>query len=497
MTDITVHTGVPAGAAAPPAPFASRPQGRGRLGRLVRRLGSLRITVVLFAMAIFLVFAGTLAQIDKGLWDVLEQYFRAPIARVELKIFFPRAWAVPGAFFFPGGWLIGGALLVNLVVAHGTRFRIVARGRSLAVGFGVVAAGVVLTWVVIQRLFEAEGAQATLGPSMRILWQLIQGAAAGGVLLGGCVVLFRRQAGMVLLHAGIVLMMANELVVYGLHSEAHMRLRVGEGAPYAVDNRTAELAVIDPSDPREDDVVVVPGSLLRAGRRVCHDLLPFDVDVLSYMPNSEIVGAFAGQAPGAIGPNPATRGDGMRARAVPRSPASGVAESQSVDVPSAYVKLCDKRGGAAIGTWLVSVYLNPQSVEVGGRAYRVSLRFTQRYLYSKGSRTPFSIRLKEFRHTKYPGTDRPKDFSSFVRLVDPDRGVDRDVRIWMNNPLRYADKTLYQASFDPEDDQVTVLQVVHNTGWMIPYVACMIVATGMLSHFAISLVAFLCRKVAA
>ena len=62
-------------------------------------------------MATFLVFAGTVAQIDKGIWTVVDEYFRCAFAWIDLQIFFPRVWDVPGGFWFPGGWLIGGLLL--------------------------------------------------------------------------------------------------------------------------------------------------------------------------------------------------------------------------------------------------------------------------------------------------------------------------------------------------------------------------------------------------
>lgn len=70
------------------------------------------------------------------------------------------------------------------------------------------------------------------------------------------------------------------------------------------------------------------------------------------------------------------------------------------------------------------------------------------------------------------------------------QNVDREVLIWMNNPLRYAGATFYQADFDQSTELTTVLQVVTNPGWMAPYVACMLVATGMLAHFGMLLVRF-------
>jgi hypothetical protein len=85
-----------------------------------------------------------------------------------------------------------------------------------------------------------------------------------------------------------------------------------------------------------------------------------------------------------------------------------------------------------------------------------------------------------------------------VRLVDTKRDVDRgEIRIWMNNPLRYSGETFYQSGYfrDPRTGiEQTTLQVVTNTGWMIPYVACMLVATGMFAHFWNTLLRFLQRQ---
>src|SRR5262249_41961035 len=69
------------------------------------------------------------------------------------------------------------------------------------------------------------GDSAALGDSsMRILWQLIKGGLAGLVLLAGCILLFRKRAGIVLLHGGVALVMANELVVHNLHVEGQMQI---------------------------------------------------------------------------------------------------------------------------------------------------------------------------------------------------------------------------------------------------------------------------------
>ena len=81
-----------------------------------------------------------------------------------------------------------------------------------------------------------------------------------------------------------------------------------------------------------------------------------------------------------------------------------------------------------------------------------------------------------------------------MRLVDEAQGIDRTVNIWMNNPLRYAGETFYQSSFEPGRN-VTILQVVRNDGWLLPYLSCMFVGVGLAVHMGGNLVRFLRRRV--
>ena len=59
---------------------------------ILKPLASLRLTVILFAMAIFIIFVGTLAQVEKDMWEVIDQYFRTPITFIEMKLFFPPSF---------------------------------------------------------------------------------------------------------------------------------------------------------------------------------------------------------------------------------------------------------------------------------------------------------------------------------------------------------------------------------------------------------------------
>ncbi len=463
----------------------------------LKALASLKITVVLFAMAIFLIFAGTLAQVDKGIWYVVEFYFRrgwiAGFTWIDLQLFFPRSWHVSGGFPFPCGWLIGAAMLLNLLAAHAIRFRVKATGRDLIAGCIVVLIGAAMTWMVIASGFDNDLGEKAMDPSWRILWQLIKGGGASLMLLAGCIFLFKKRAGIVLIHAGIILMMFGELLTGVSAQEAAMRLHEGHAANYATDNRSVELAVVDPSDEKFHDETVVPQSRLKRTQKIQHADLPFDITPVRFLVNSDLIDHPSEADLKDLNKNPATAGHGLKALVTKRAEVSGVKTDQGIDVPSAYLKLTDKKTGADLGTYLVTPYVTAQTLEVDDKTYDISLRFKRTYLMAEGSDVPFAIQLINFRHERYIGTDTPKDFSSFVRVQDESRGVDREVRIWMNNPMRYAGYIFYQASFDPTDEHVTVIQVVKNASWLVPYVSLMIVATGLIAHFGLTLTGYLRR----
>ena len=105
--------------------------------------------------------------------------------------------------------------------------------------------------------------------------------------------------------------------------------------------------------------------------------------------------------------------------------------------------------------------------------------------YYKG----FTIQLLDFTHDRYLGTEIPKNFSSRVRLKNAESGEDREVLIYMNNPLRYGGETYYQGGFEP-GDTVSILQVVRNPSWLTPYIACVLVSLGLVVQFMYHLVGF-------
>jgi hypothetical protein len=159
-------------------------------------------------------------------------------------------------------------------------------------------------------------------------------------------------------------------------------------------------------------------------------------------------------------------------------------------MPGALVQLTD-RDGTDLGTWLVSIWLQqtrtprPQKLTTKAGEQFVSLRFQRTY-------KPYTITLEEFRHEVYPGTTKPRNFQSDIRLEDPEIGVDRPTTIRMNEPMRHRGETFYQHQA-LAGDSGSVLQVVRNPGWLLPYLSCAVVSLGMLTHFGINLSRYLRR----
>lgn len=528
-------------------------------------LASLKFTVALLAMSIFIVLAGTLAQVDKDIWQVIDEYFRTSVAWIDLKIFLPPSfWKaftsaplpnIPGAFPFPGGQLIGSLMALNLLAAHLIRFKVQAKGWPLISGLLVILAGMVLTTLVVTSANNAEGLQAQpwlsydalwwclvgtavvgyaallafwwrsplnhdqltwiagavmagLGigtaylvtmalrgerlsdSAMRILWQLTQGGGVGLLLLVGCGLIFKKRAGVVLLHAGIGLMMFGELLVGLTAVEGQLQMQEGETVNFVQDIRTIELAVVDHSDPKVDHVTVIPKNVITQaaadGKPIRDARLPFEIEIKKFLQNSTLRKVQPSDT------NLANKGHGLDYIVEEVRPGSGTDMDSKVDLSAAYVAIKDN-SGAELGTYLLGLIFSAQNesetITVDGKSYDVALRFKRTY-------KPYKFQLTDVRKDDYIGTDTARNYSSDVRLVDETRNVDRNVHIWMNNPLRFAGETFYQSGYhrDPMTQiEGTTLQVVTNTGWMIPYVACMIVAIGMLAHFLITLSRFLGR----
>ncbi len=363
----------------------------------------------------------------------------------------------------------------------------------VCLGFGMI---LIFLGTLAQVHLGIHNVQARYFQSLFVLWTpegsrwhipvLPGGYLLGAVLLVNLIAahatrfeVSRKKIGIFLLHLGVILLLIGQLLT-GLYArETQMRIDEGQTLGYAEAPREVELAVIDVSDPQYDQVVAIPEGALARGGTIQNPTLPFTINIKRYFPNARLT--MRAQDPSAP-PSLATMGFGANvvAAEIPRT-----VKDDERDLSSAFVELNGVEG--SLGTWLVSnAIAEPQTVAVNGRSFALIMR--QRRFYKQ-----FALTLLHFAHDVYAGTEIPKNFSSRVRLVDFERGENREVLISMNDPLRYRGFTFYQSGFD-NNDKTTILQVVKNPAMLLPYVACGLVGLGLLVQFSMHLFGFVRKQ---
>ena len=519
-------------------------------------IASLKLTVFLLVLAVFVTWIITLEQAAIDIWELKNKHFSQAFVYVPFNTFFPKNWFpngpnIPYGFILPSGFTLIAGMLINLTAAHVLRFKIQASGWRLVTGIAVLIASAVLTWTIVFNYQDAsgfggqppipwtqmwkfmqvavfgfgiasvygfitlgkerkiekaiyalfaitffglliwsvmKGEAAFIGDSaMRVMWQLVQSTIAAIAVLVGCVLIFNRKAGIVLLHLGIAGLLANEIYVSATNEELRVSFEEGQTVHHAIDLRETELVVIDRSDAEFDQMTTIPGSLLQSTEDLIDDeRLPFKIRCIEYIQNSDVI---------RVGPhaeNKADSGFGTAFIAVELEPTSGVDPNAKPNRASVYLEIVDRSNSEAIGKYLATqvTYENElvDTISVGDKKYQIGLRYKTVY-------TPYSLKLKDTKAEYYVGTDTPSWFSSEFVIDDPNSGVTSDQKIWMNNPLRYQDQTFYQVTYgENEGVEFSGIQIVRNKGWMIPYVCCMFVVVGLVAQFQQSLISYLSKN---
>lgn len=340
-------------------------------------------------------------------------------------------WKIP---VFPGGWLIGGVLLVNLVVALILRFQFSAKKMGL--------------WMS---------------------------------------------------HLGIIVLLVGEFAAGFCKTESYMRIEMGQTLNYSEDFTKNELVFIDTSPKDHDDIISVSETALLQGGDLKNPKLPFTIRVRGYYPNSTPMMLSAPESSSAL---KTTNGIGNMLCFANNTAPIGTDQDA---IPAILIELLNEKG--SMGTWLLSTWLtkpklaaevqnwlgDTQGVVAELQSFTYSNRLYQIALRPKRYYKTYSLKLLEFKHEIYTGSSIPKNFASRVHLSDPARGENRDILIYMNNPLRYHGETFYQSSFE-SGDTVTVLQDVRNPVSITPYVASAMVGLGLLFHFLMHLTGFFRKR---
>ncbi len=413
--------------------------------RLLRFFTSLRLTVVLLAFGIVLVFVGTVAQADEGLYNAQARYF--------------KHWFVWGITMFghripiglPGGYLIGTLLLINLVAAHIKRFQLTTR----KIGIQLTHAGVILLLVgqLTTDLFSRETqirfsegqtrSYAESGMNYELAFITDADADTEEVVAIPARLLAK---GAELKHEKLPF--AVHVKRYWLNSDPSFRAPMIQNEPPVTTNGLARSFDFRPAaETKSMDSKNVPTALI-------------EIVAPGGSLGAWVVSGWAG--------------DDLMVEALRES--------------------FSRQMGEQMAASIISRLTEPQTVETGGKQFALVLRPARVY-------EPYSLTLLKATHSVYRGTDIPKDFRSRVRLENSRTGESREVEIFMNSPLRYGGQTFYQYQMVAGElarragqAPSSILQVVRNPSWLTPYAGCIMVAAGLVTQFMIHLVGFVSRR---
>ncbi len=389
---------------------------------LMMLAGSLKITVVMFLAATFLLFIGTLAQDEKNLPEVKAEYFNSWIAKVPFSDFFPVTVfgesSLSGWFPFPGGATIGLVLLINLIAAKMTRFHVAAHGKRLWTGILISLLGAALALAVILFGHQSNGLQGQPPIDYQKVWRMIQlGGFLGGcglvwgasrskqrmtrfILAGTAAVtltvtamtvfggdawrmndpglrimwqLIQSSAASLVLLAGLVLVFGprggNVLIHIAVgvlmlgqfvfgDRQIEERMNLIEGQTTNMAVRTDETELALIDRSDPDEDAVTAISTRLLKARTKGE--PVTVDNLPF--DIEVLEYFPNSSVvrvGPVAPNLATTGLGTQWLATKKPPEGGA--SDRTNIASAYVQIRERSTGDNLGTYLVSQFLNDQS----------------------------------------------------------------------------------------------------------------------------------------
>ena len=284
-----------------------------------------------------------------------------------------------------------------------------------------------------------------------------------------------KDLGTIVIHLGAALLLLGGFLTAQFSAEGSMVIPQGETRNYIESDHDVELAVTELS--RQDETVfgaaqMKDGAILKAAG------LPFTIEAVSWCRNCGLERL----------KNAVTEGDphgvaiNFLLRPLPRDP---VEENNRAGLTFRLHNAGDRDGLYAI---FESMPI-PEIVTVAGKRYLMMVRHVRSYL-------PFSIRLVHFEQTLYPGTGKPRSYTSEVVLQD--HGTEWHSLIQMNAPLRYKGYTLYQASYmEGAPQATTVLAVVKNIGRLFPYISSIVICIGMMIHLFLRLPAVLRERQAA
>lgn len=95
---------------------------------------------------------------------------------------------------------------------------------------------------------------------------------------------------------------------------------------------------------------------------------------------------------------------------------------------------------------------------------------------SKYVKIPFKISLDKFELKRYPGSQSPSSYASFIKVFKGENSS-FDYKIYMNHPLSFKGYKIFQSSYD-KDENGTILEVNNDPGKIPTYIGYFLLTLG-------------------
>ena len=254
-------------------------------------------------------------------------------------------------------------------------------------------------------------------------------------------------AGLLIIHLGLLLYFVAAFMVFQVSKESNVRLTKGETTNVSTAYNEWEVAYWSDNESKQHQVTAIDTKGFKAGYVVPFTSKDFSLSVKQFYINCDAL----------LAPKP-------------------ILKEREQNVAGGVFNVTFE--GKNYTLVLFGAAVHPTPVTIAGKTYYFILRHKRYPL-------PFTIKLDHFNAEFHPGTDVAKSYESLVSISTGT--LERQARIFMNNPLRYKEYTLYQASYDVDQmgRQYSTLAVVKNFAKILPYIACFVVFFGLSLHFFI------------
>jgi hypothetical protein len=290
-----------------------------------------------------------------------------------------------------------------------------------------------------------------------------------------------RHAGVLLAHLGIIYLLVAGAVAHHFSQRGHLLIAEGATSNAAEDYFEHVVEVAEVKDAMPATIQVIGGKHLTGledfdTRTVRLPAMPFDLELARFFPNANLM-SIADQVPS----SDVRTFDGYYLVAKP------LELNAEANTPGCIARILYRDGNRSEPFLLTSTAYQPFSVRFDDRIFTILLRKRLWLL-------PFAVRLDKFTAEFYPGTMKPSKFVSEITRLE--NGKPAKAVIQMNEPMRYANLTFFQASYQqleqgPSARMASVFEVVRNPADKWPQYSLYVVSFGLLVHFLTKLVGFI------